>query len=280
MNTIDKDKIKIALAEFCERNGSQNKAAKVIGVSSAVLSRIANNEWDLIADEMWRKIARFIGYTGKDWMTVETRDFKMMNILLNDAQTHSNVMAVIGDAGSGKTQAMKEYCNTNSEVFILYCNEYWNRKMFMQELLTAMGKDSGGYTVGEMMNEIVKSLKSMESPLIIMDEADKLSDQVLYFFISLYNSLEDACGIMLCATDHLEKRIKRGLKLNKKGYKEIYSRIGRKFIQLKGVGSRDIQLVCRANGIEDELLIKEVVEDSEFDLRRVKRKIHALKMIQ
>lgn len=280
MNSIDKDKIKIALAEFCERNGSQNKAAKVIGVSSAVLSRIANNEWDLIADEMWRKIARFIGYTGKEWVTVETRDFKTMNILLNDAQTHSNVLAVIGDAGSGKTLAVKEYCNSNSEVFLLHCNEYWNRKMFMQELLTAMGKDSGGYTVGEMMNDIVKSLKGMESPLIIMDEADKLSDQVLYFFISLYNSLEDACGIMLCATDHLGKRIKRGLKLNKKGYKEIYSRIGRKFIQLKGVGSRDIQMVCRANGIEDELLIKEVVEDSEFDLRRVKRKIHAIKMIQ
>ena len=44
---------------------------------------------------------------------------------------------------------------------------------------------------------------------MVLDEADKLSDQVLYFFISLYNKLEDRVGIILCATDYLEKRIKK-----------------------------------------------------------------------
>lgn len=143
-----------------------------------------------------------------------------------------------------------------------------------------MGGNSSGYTVGEMMDEIIKRLKTMENPLIIMDEADKLSDQVLYFFITLYNSLEDSCGIILCATDHLEKRIKKGLRLNKKGYQEIYSRIGRKFIELRGLGSRDIAMVCQANGITDKQQIKDVIEDSEYDLRRVKRKIHALKLAE
>lgn len=146
----------------------------------------------------------------------------------------------------------------------------------MQELLSAMGRDYSGYTVGEMMGEIVGKLKVLDKPIIVMDEADKLSDNVLYFFISLYNKLEGHCGIMLCATDHLEKRIKRGLKLNKKGYKEIYSRIGRRFIQLQGVGARDIAQVCIANGITDNKQIKEVVEDSEYDLRRVRRKVHAI----
>ncbi|PKO97051.1 MAG: ATPase [Bacteroidetes bacterium HGW-Bacteroidetes-7] len=278
MEKFAKEQIREALAMYCEHKGSQNKAANSLkGVSSAVISKLLNGDWDLIADEMWRNIGAQIGYSLDEWAVVSTRDFQLMTMLLQDAQKYSNVLAVVGDAGSGKSLAIREYSNSNKRVFNLCCNEYWNRKMFMQELLSAMGRDYSGYTVGEMMGEIVSKLKIMENPIIVMDEADKLSDNVLYFFISLYNKLEGHCGIMLCATDHLEKRIKRGLKLNKKGYKEIYSRIGRRFIQLQGVSSRDIAEVCMANGISDSKIIKEVVEDSEWDLRRVRRKIHAIK---
>lgn len=280
MKKIEKEKIRQALVIYCEHKGSQNKAANSLkGVSAAVISKLLNGDWDLIADEMWRKIATQISYSPDEWVVVSTRDFQLMSFLLTDAQKYSNVLAVVGEAGSGKSLAIREYSNSNKRVFNLSCNEYWNRKMFMQELLSCMGRDYSGYTVGEMMGEIVGRLKVMERPLIILDEADKLSDNVLYFFISLYNKLEDHCGIILCATDHLEKRIKRGLKLNKKGYKEIYSRIGRRFIQLQGVSSRDITEVCLANGVTDNKLIREVVEDSEGDLRRVKRKVHAINNI-
>lgn len=280
MTKNEKNKIKETLTAFCELKGSQNKAANALGVSSAVLSRIASDDWELIADEMWRKIAAGIGYTSKEWNLVETRDFQIMSSLLQDAQENNLVLAITGAAGTGKSQAIQQYCNANKRVFTLLCNEFWNRKLFMDKLLKTMGGNSSGYTVGEMMDEIIKRLKTMENPLIIMDEADKLSDQVLYFFITLYNSLEDSCGIILCATDHLEKRIKKGLRLNKKGYQEIYSRIGRKFIELRGLGSRDIAMVCQANGITDKQQIKDVIEDSEYDLRRVKRKIHALKLAE
>ncbi|MEG2791945.1 MAG: ATP-binding protein, partial [Odoribacter sp.] len=98
-------------------------------------------------------------------------------------------------------------------------------------------------------------------------------------FITLYNQLEEHCGIVMCATDHLQKRIKRGLKLNKKGYKEIFSRIGRKFVELDGVCTSDVVSICIDNGITDKTTIKEIIEDCEWDLRRVKRKIHALKQL-
>ena len=85
------------------------------------------------------------------------------------------------------------------------------------------------------MSEVVTRLRSQSAPLLILDEADKLSDQVLFFFITIYNQLEDECGIVLQATNHLEKRLRRGIKLNKKGYNEIWSRMGRKCIPLHGV---------------------------------------------
>ena len=278
MENQTKIKIREKLTEYCDRIGSQNKAATSLdGVSSATISKLLNLEWELITDNMWRNIATQIGFSTKEWVIVETRDFKLLTGVLEDAQENSLVLAVIGEAGSGKSLVSKTYQETHKNTFVLSCNEFWNRKIFMQELLQVMGKDSSGLTVGEMMSDIVHHLKVAESPLLIMDEADKLTDQVLYFFISLYNRLEDHAGIVMLATDHLEKRIKRGLRLNKKGYKEIYSRLGRRFISLKGASVTDISAVCIANGVTDKMDIKQVIDDSECDLRRVKRKVHAVK---
>ena len=262
---------------YCERYESQNKAANSIkNVSAATISQMLNGNWELIKDDMWRNVAAQIGYKDEKWEAVETNDYRRMMALLDDVKENSLVMAITGDAGTGKTFACKQYTAMHRQVYLLCCNEYWNRKLFLTELLTAMGRDYTGFTVGEMMHEAVRTLKMQETPLLILDEADKLSDQVLYFFITLYNHLEDECGIVLCATNHLEKRINRGIKLNKKGYNEIWSRLGRKCVPLKGVSAADIAAICEANGIVDSKDIDGIIADCESDLRRVKRRVHAI----
>lgn len=277
METIKKDQIREKLRQYCERYDSQNKAAASLkGVSAATVSQILNSNYELIRDEMFRNIASQIGFRDEKWEVTETRDFRLIQSILADAKENSLVMAITGDAGSGKTFSMRHFAEKEKRVYMLCCNEYWNRKQFLQELLLSMGRDSAGLTVGEMLMEAVRALKVIETPLIILDEADKLSDHVLYFFITLYNYLENKCGIVLCATSFLEKRLNRGLKLNKKGYAEIWSRIGRRCIELKGVGSSDIRNVCEANGILSEAEIEKVLADSDGDLRRVRRKIHSL----
>lgn len=276
MNIIQKYDIKECLIKYCERYDSQNKAARTLkGVSAATISQIINNNWELITDSMWRNIASQIGYKDSKWSAVETKDYKRLFGLLGDAKENSLVLSIIGDAGTGKTFAVKKFVTQSKQSYLLCCNEYWNRKLFLSELLTQMGCDYSGYTVGEMMQEVVRTLKKQDNAILILDEADKLSDQVLYFFITLYNELEDECGIVLLATDHLEKRLKKGLKLNKKGYKEIWSRIGRKCIQLNGVSTSDIVAICEANGIKDSKIIDKIITESDADLRRVKRLVHA-----
>ena len=278
MDNLTKKQIADALQKYCEHKGSQNKAANSLkGVSAATISHILNGEWGLIKPEMWRGIAAQIGVKKDTWQAVETRDYMLLTALLTDSQSNALVLAITGEAGTGKTYAVRQYVSSHREAYLLSCADYWNKRMFLTELLATMGRDAGGYTISEMMGEVVRCLKAAENPLIILDEADKLSDYVLYFFITLYNQLEDHCGIVLLSTDHLAKRIHRGRKLNKKGYKEIFSRIGRKFIELRGLGAADITAVCRANGVSDAEMIKSVIDDCEGDMRRVKRKIHALK---
>ena len=275
---VEKKQISEQLRAYCDQKGSQNKAAASLnGVSSATISKILSGQWTTIADDMWRSIAGQIGAgkTAEGWQLVPTRAYQAMTFTLENAQRDSLVMAVIGEAGSGKTEAIKTYTAGGRNVYHLVCSEYWNRRTFMAKVLQSMGVTYSGNTVADMMDTIVDTLKRKEAPLIVLDEADKLSDQVLYFFISLYNQLEERCGIIMTATRYLKARIEKGLRLNRKGYAEIYSRIGRKFVELPLHNSEDVAAVCAANGVTDAKTINCIVDEADGDLRRVKRSVWA-----
>ncbi len=272
----EKEMIRVRLGEYCEMKGSQKRAAtSLVGVSPATVTQIVTGKWELINEKMWRSIAAQIGVKQTRWNIVETRNYRALSEIFADAQENALVLAVCGEAGTGKSLTAAHYGAENPNVYVLACSEYWNRKTFLRELLRVMGKNPAGDTVGDMVDDVVMELKRRENPLIILDEADKLSDQVMFFFITFYNKLEDYCGIVLMATDYLEKKVRRGLRLNKKGYKEIYSRIGRRFVAMPGLSATDISDVCRANGVEGLREIDTVKKDCEGDLRRVKRKCHA-----
>lgn len=272
----EKEMIRVRLGEYCEMKGSQKRAAtSLVGVSPATVTQIVTGKWELINEKMWRSIAAQIGVKQTRWNIVETRNYRALSDIFSDAQENALVLAVCGEAGTGKSLTAAHYGAENPNVYVLACSEYWNRKTFLRELLRVMGKNPAGDTVGDMVDDVVMALKRRENPLIILDEADKLSDQVMFFFITFYNKLEDYCGIVLMATDYLEKKVRRGLRLNKKGYKEIYSRIGRRFVAMPGLSETDISDVCRANGVEGLREIETVKKDCEGDLRRVKRKCHA-----
>lgn len=276
MTNEQKQQISEQLRAYVEQKGSGNKAAASMnGVSSATVSKVLSRKWDTISDDMWRSIAAQCGHKTEGWQLVETRAYKAMTFTLENAQRDSLVMAVIGEAGSGKTEAIKNYAAGGRNVYHLVCSEYWNRRTFMAKVLQSMGEIYSGTTVADMMDAIVDTLKRKESPLIVLDEADKLSDQVLYFFISLYNQLEGRCGIIMTATRYLRARIEKGLRLNRKGYAEIYSRIGRKFVELPLHNSEDVAAVCAANGVTDAKTINSIVDEADGDLRRVKRSVWA-----
>lgn len=276
MTNEQKQQICEQLRAYVEQKGSGNKAAASMnGVSSATVSKVLSGKWDTISDDMWRSIAAQCGHKAEGWQLVETRAYKAMTFTLENAQRDSLVMAVIGEAGSGKTEAIKNYAAGGRNVYHLVCSEYWNRRTFMAKVLQSMGELYSGTTVADMMDAIVDTLKRKESPLIVLDEADKLSDQVLYFFISLYNQLEGRCGIIMTATRYLRARIEKGLRLNRKGYAEIYSRIGRKFVELPLHNSEDVAAVCSANGVTDPKTINSIIDEADGDLRRVKRSVWA-----
>lgn len=277
MTQEQKAKIKDALIEQKEIHG-QNTLAKRWGISSGMLSHVVNDKWENIGDTTWKKLNDVLGLNNDEWQTVETKPSKFITNLLEQAQYKSNVYAMISPAGSSKSDTTKQYASSNGNVYRIECGEYWNKKAFMVELLRAMGQSPEGMTIYDIMESIQNEILKVDRPLIILDEADKLRDEVFYFFITLYNKLQDKCGILLCATNFLQHRIQKGLKLNKKGYQEIYSRIGRRFIEVPAITGMDITNICKANGVEHPKAIEQVIKECQNDLRRVRRSVEAIKL--
>lgn len=280
MTDHQKKEIQMLLKLYVEQYPSQAKAsASLRNVSEATIINIRTGKWENISDDMWRNVGKQVGFSKKGtWNFVETVDAKTLIHYFEDAKEFSNVFAITAPSGSGKTYVSQWYEGKRHNVYHISCAEYFNRKVFLTKILEKMGKENTGYNVAEMMDLIVDLLMRQENPLIILDEVDKLPDQVLYFFITLYNHLHGKCGIVMLATDFFAKRIVRGRRINKKGYSEIYSRLGRRFISLRGTDKDEVAEICKANGLKDPSLITSIYNEYEGDLRRLERGVHKSRM--
>ena len=285
MEKQQKTQIQEALAAYMAKYPSRNKAAQSLkGVSAPTISSIMNDNWDNISDDMWRNIAAQVctGTGSTEWQIVATAANQEINYVLDDAQRWRNVTWVVGDAGCGKTTTARQYEAEHAEAFYILCSEDMRRGDFIRDIASRIGLRTDGYTLRDNLDAIIAALVQMQHPLLIFDEADKLSERVFHYFIDLYNRLEERCGIVFFSTAYIKRRIKMGLRYDKKGYNEIDSRIGRKFFELEPTSPSDVYAVCAANGLSDKATISGIireVEECDFDLRRVKKAIHKAKRI-
>lgn len=288
MEESEKKVIVANLKSYIERYPSQNKAAGSLeGISAGTLSSMINGNWSRISDAMWTKVAEQVKPTGSSsatgWTIVETGAYQEISYAMQDAQEYMNVTWIVGEAGCGKTTTGRLYAEDHKEAFYILCSEDMLKGEFVRTIARRLGIRSEGYTVRELWQEIIESIIQMESPLIIFDEADKLPESVFQYFISMYNNLEDRCGVVFLSTDYIKRRISNGLRYGRKGYKEIFSRIGRKYFDLEPTSAQDVYAICMANGITKREEIDKIIKEGDgydFDLRRVKKSVHRMKRVK
>ena len=183
------------------------------------------------------------------WRIVETTSFREIQTALADAQDFGNVRWIVGDAGCGKSTGARCYAANNDNVFVVLCDEDMRKSDFVREIARKVGLKTAGMRLREMLEGATDYLMQLESPLLIFDEGDKLNDNVIHYFINIYNRMEGCCGIAFLSTGYIERRLERGVACGKKGYAEIYSRIGRRYYELEPTNHIDVEVVCGAKGV-------------------------------
>lgn len=275
MDTNQKTQIASELATMASKL-SQNKIAIKAGISAATINHMINGKWELIKEEMWRKVQVALKID-LDWIHADTTNYVGLTQLLTSIQKGAMSVAISMKEGRSKSHTYKRFERTHENVIYVECKNYWTKKTYVQSLLRSAGLSAEG-TVGELIEYFIEHVRSLHQPIIIIDQADKLKDPQLDLFMDFYNDL-DNCAFVLSGVPALQKRILRGVQRDKIGYRELYSRVGGKFISLPDASIKDVIAVCESNGVLNQDSIAEIFNESAGDMRRVRRGIERFHLL-
>jgi len=201
-----------------------------------------------------------------DLKKADTGCYLLLNILFGDAQRHAMCYGLAIKSGLGVTYSAISYAEENENVYYLGGNEIGSEKGLYSQLLQAMGSDQLIRTSRDKMiaaiENIIDNCGEDKEPLIIIDNASLLSLDALYAATKLYKRLINKCGLVIMGTDNLRERIIDEVRQSDEKYSEIYNTIGRRFVTLGTRGPKDVELICRANGVKDEKVIERIKNDT------------------
>ncbi|PKP46975.1 MAG: hypothetical protein CVT95_06275 [Bacteroidetes bacterium HGW-Bacteroidetes-12] len=258
---MEKTVIKQALNVFSKKKGmSKNELANKLGVSSATLSNIENERWEKIKDEMLLKIWNAI--KGSDWQLVETSNFQTIFKTCEHAKEQHRMVGVIGATGTGKTTALNEYYICNENTFYIVCQKSTTSRVFFKQLLREMGVLFAG-TLYEMIERVADELNKREQPLLLIDEAGKLSQTVLEHIHDLRNKTEHTTGILMVGVEYFKTNLETAAKKNKEGMPEFYDRIA-SWVELSTPRKDEIRSICEVNGITNPELVARMQKSQTF----------------
>lgn len=281
MTQEQKQQVQECVKEYVTKYESQQGAANSLGVSGATINHIINGNWGSIADSMWRSIAKKTCIKQKEWKIAQTSVFKKAaQIFIMEKQNPNGIRSIIANASMGKSTIVDAFSANNPTAYYLRCHRHMRMVDLLRGILKSMGKDSSG-NVTEMLASLVRYLERDNDPILLLDEVDKLKDEILEIFVDLENKLHMKCGIIFLATPYLQKRIEAGVARGKRGYSELYSRMRKMFFDITPTNKefeQDVTTVCKSNGIEEPAVIAELRNRCENDLRVLRDLVTAYKI--
>lgn len=213
-------------------DGSDAKFAVSLGINTAQYSRIKNGELDrVISDQVWISLARRQGInisTGKVWNVAKTPVFEFITTQLELCQRQSLSSLICDLADIGKTETAKHYAKTHKNVVYVDCSQVKSK----QKMIRYIAKEFGvGHTgkYADVYEDLVFYLKTLTTPLIILDEAGDLQYDAFLEIKALWNAVEGCCGFYMLGADGLKEKMRRAIDHKKVGYTEIFSRFGKKY---------------------------------------------------
>lgn len=293
----EKQRIGAGILELHRNSGlSGRKFAASIGFKESDISNLKTEAWkknrQLIGDQKWLRLAQKSGFT-KDaelkLVTGRTSVFDYITEQLRVCQAASTYSLMCDSAGIGKTYACKQYKKENPYVLYIDCSLCPKATQFKRAFSAAAGIASIG-SIDEVFEAAILSVKQMTKPLLILDEAGDLNDNVFKLIKRLYNDLEDICGISMFGAGGLKHKIERGIGCNKVGFEELFSRFGRDYGRFTPDPSRtsradfeeymrkEMEIVLLANGFNRQTAVMTCRKMQGRDLRAIKRAIKATRM--
>lgn len=259
-NELQQEVRELVTTHLQQKKVSQNKLAEMIGVSNGTISNIVNEVWERLNESMLLKIKSF--FKTKDWNLISTFNFTTIQTSCNEARNFKKMIGIVGYSGAGKTTALYYHYQKNAETYLVTCGRAMRTKQFLSEILKSLGVNYSASDY-EMVRMIIDELNKKENPLLLIDEASKLSPNALMYLQDIWDGIEDNGGIILAGVEYLLSNIKKGAEKNKTGMPEFYGRVSL-WVNLIQPQKAEVDAICKSNGFTDEKTIKVMYRFSNF----------------
>jgi DNA transposition AAA+ family ATPase len=247
--------------EYCNaKNLSQNDLAAKSGISGATINKVLNRKWDDISNIMWRKLWNVVS-NGKNSMLIHTRDHEVMKQALKICREKKFMIGITGDTGTGKTTSLKLLNRQRNTYYVTY-EKSMKAKQFFAAILKELGVLFEG-NIHEMVSRIAEELNVKPNPVLIIDEAGKITHLSMLYLHVLRDKTIDNCGILLAGMPYFKSNLEKNSSKQKEGYAEFKRRVNI-WHELKGLRREEVKFICNANGIKDEEDVKGFYQYKRF----------------
>lgn len=243
--------IEFLAAYIAESGKTQTAVAGELGISAGALSGFLKDEYkaphtiipkveDLARMHEKKKVSP------KEPDFAETNIFKIVNNAITYCHIQGKIAVVYGDAGIGKTQAVKEYLRRSPlAIGITISPTYANISGVNELIAEQLGVRER--VARKITSEITNKLRGSGRVLII-DEAQHLTVRTINHLRCIAD--ESGCGICLIGNDEVYSKMKGS---GRADFAQIFSRIGmRKNVLTSNITEADVEKVFGRYEMEDE----------------------------
>ncbi len=230
-NSIKKN-IVAAIAAQRANYPSDAKHAAALGMTKSVYSEIKNgNAEGQVSNQTWISLARRLEVRLKgemEWKTAATPVFKFIEAQLKLCQ-ESSLSGILCDMPNiGKTYTARIYCQQHKNAIYIDCSQVKTKRKMIKKIANEFGVNVNGRYY-DIYEDLVYYLRSLENPLIVLDEAGDLQYEAFLELKALWNATEKCCAWYMMGADGLRAKINRNIEGEKVGYTEMLSRYGDRF---------------------------------------------------
>ncbi|MDI4482773.1 transcriptional regulator [Moraxella nonliquefaciens] len=205
------------------QNLTQSKLAPMLGVSSATVSQYLSGVYGGDVATLDKKVRELVERANSRKVDIKTgfvltKSARKTLSVCEDAHTLGDIRLVIGEAGLGKTMAIKEYSEKIKGVILIESEPTFSPKILLVQLCHALGVIPSRSNHDNL--SAIKAKLTDSERLIIIDEAELLSYKCLEIIRRIHDMT--GVGVVLAGMPRLVANLK-----GKSGeYKQLYSRVG------------------------------------------------------
>lgn len=282
-----KQRIMEAIRANRDNYPSDNKHAAALGISASVYNALKKGNIDRqVSDTNWICIARRLNVSlseEMEWHAAETPTYIFISEQLATCQ-QGGMSAILCDmANIGKTFTARAYVKAHRNAIYVDCSQVKTKQRLIRFIAKEFGISTNGRYV-DVYDDLVFYLKTLEHPLVILDEAGDLQYEAFLELKALWNATERCCAWYMMGADGLKEKINRSIECKKVGYTEMISRYGDKYSKVTPDDAKErdtflkaqAAMVAKLNAPADTDIVK-VVNRTGGSLRRVYTEIEKLK---